>query len=336
LTDPEARYYEPIAPPASDGGKTVRCTLCPHLCRIKPGQAGTCGVRKNDEGVLRSLISGRVSAVHLDPIEKKPLYHFHPGRPILSVGAIGCNLRCRFCQNWELVEGKGIRLHEIGPEELAEQAKKSGSIGIAFTYNEPTIWFEYIIDTARVFRREGLKTILVTNGYCNPDPWSEMLLNVDAMNIDLKSIRDGFYRKYCSGSVEPVKKCIRLAVEKCHVEITNLIIPRHNDSVADIGDLVDFVADLGKGVPLHFSRYHPCHQFHEPPTPAETLFTAFELAKSRLDYVYIGNLMTEEGQNTCCPQCGGMLIQRSGYRTQVTGLSRNRCRRCGREIEVVV
>ena len=337
MTYPEARYYERISPRESaGGGETVRCTLCPHQCAIKPTATGICRVRRNDEGDLRSLIYGRISALHLDPIEKKPLYHFHPGKPILSIGAIGCNLRCKYCQNWELVEGTLVRLHEIRPEELVQQARKSGSIGIAYTYNEPVIWFEFIMDTARVFRDAGLKNVLVTNGYCSLDPWAELLPLVDAMNIDLKSIRDHFYRTHCSGSVEPVTRCIEQAVRHCHVEITNLVIPRHNDSLSDLGDLVDFVASLGKGIPLHFSRYYPCHQFAEPPTSPEMLTTAFELARRRLDYVYIGNLSTEKGQNTYCPQCENLLIRRSGYQTELVGLSHNRCRRCGRDIELVL
>jgi pyruvate formate lyase activating enzyme len=285
---------------------------------------------------LRSLIYGRIAAIHLDPIEKKPLYHFYPGKMILSGGSIGCNLSCQFCQNWELVEGAKIDLQTVSPKALVEQARKSGSVGIAYTYNEPVIWFEFIMDTARLFHREGLKNVLVTNGYCNPDPWMEILPLIDAMNIDLKSIRDDFYRKNCFGSLDPVKRSIEEAVKYCHVEITNLLIPNQNDSPSDIGDLIDFVASLGKGIPLHFSRYHPCYHFQEPPTSPELLIRAYELARERLDYVYIGNLPSEKGQNTHCPQCGSRLIQRAGYRTEITGLSHNRCRKCGREIEVVV
>jgi pyruvate formate lyase activating enzyme len=187
---PEARYYEKLASPSSDSekGAAVKCLLCPHFCRIDEGKTGICRVRRNEGGTLRSLIYNRVSALHLDPIEKKPLYHFHPGSEILSVGAVGCNLDCGFCQNWELVEGKPD-LQEITPDGLVREARDSGSVGIAFTYNEPSIWFEFVLDTARRFRREGLKNVLVTNGFCNPEPWAEMLPWIDALNIDLKSIR---------------------------------------------------------------------------------------------------------------------------------------------------
>ncbi|MCX5859905.1 MAG: radical SAM protein [Proteobacteria bacterium] len=305
---PEARYYEKLTSPSSDSekGAAVKCLLCPHFCRIDEGKTGICRVRRNEGGTLRSLIYNRISALHLDPIEKKPLYHFHPGREILSI------------------------------DELVRQARDSGSVGIAFTYNEPSIWFEFVLDTARRFRSEGLKNVLVTNGFCNPEPWAEMLPWIDALNIDLKSIREEFYKRNCRARLEPVKKCIELAVRSCHVEITNLVIPRHNDSISDLSELIDYVASLGNEIPLHFSRYHPSYRFNEPPTSPDILQTAYELARRRLDYVYLGNLASEKGQNTYCPQCSSLLIRRVGYRTDLSGLVKNRCRQCNREIEVIV
>jgi len=337
LNFPEARYYEKLASPTSDSekGAAVKCLLCPHFCRIDEGKTGICRVRRNEGGTLRSLIYNRISALHLDPIEKKPLYHFYPGSEILSIGAVGCNLGCGFCQNWELVEGKP-ELQEITPDGLVREARDSGSVGIAFTYNEPSIWFEFVLDIARRFRREGLKNVLVTNGFCNPEPWAEMLPWIDALNIDLKSIREEFYKRNCRARLEPVKKCIELAVRSCHVEITNLVIPRHNDSISDLSELIDYVASLGNEIPLHFSRYHPSYRFNEPPTSPDILQTAYELARRRLDYVYLGNLASEKGQNTYCPQCSSLLIRRVGYRTDSSGLAKNRCRQCHREIEVVV
>ncbi|MFH0877488.1 MAG: AmmeMemoRadiSam system radical SAM enzyme [Candidatus Omnitrophota bacterium] len=281
----EALFYKAL------GAKTVRCELCPHFCVIKDGGTGFCGVRANTEGQLQSLNYGRVSSLALDPVEKKPLYHFHPKEFILSVGTVGCNLSCLFCQNWSISKDAQAPTEPVTPLALIEKARQLRSFGIAYTYNEPFIWYEFVCQTAKLAQEEGLKNVLVTNGYVNPQPLEELLPLVDAMNIDLKSIRDEFYRKTCSGTVAPVLETIKTSAKKCHIELTNLIIPTLNDSDEDLTDLVDWVyANVGPDVPMHFSRYFPCHKMTLPSTPVETLKRAERIARKKLKNVYLGNV----------------------------------------------
>jgi pyruvate formate lyase activating enzyme len=280
----EALYYE------RNEGKTVTCRLCPHRCRIAVGRRGLCGVRENRAGVLFSMNYGRVSSIALDPVEKKPLYHFHPGEFILSVGSVGCNLSCLFCQNWSISKEVETPTQAMSADKIIAQAKRLGSFGIAYTYNEPFISYEFVLETAARTKEAGLKNVLVTNGYVAQEPLEEILPYIDAMNIDLKSIRDEFYRKVCGGRVAEVQRTIEAAAPRCHVELTNLIIPTLNDSEEDLRDLVDWVCDkAGAHVPLHFSRYFPCYKMTLPPTPRETLQKAQDIAKKRLKYVYVGN-----------------------------------------------
>lgn len=270
----------------------------------------------------------------MDPIEKKPLYHFYPGRQILSLGAIGCNLSCQFCQNYHLVEGK-VPLDNLTPEQAVRLAREDNSVGIAYTYNEPLIWFEYVLDTARIAREEGLKNVLVTNGLINPKPLEELLPFIDAMNIDLKSIRDEFYRRLCGGFRDPVLKNIERSNQACHIELTNLLITGTNDSTEEIRELIDYVASLDRDIPLHFSRYFPHYQLSMPSTPVDKLMEAYELAKEKLNYVYLGNLWSAEGGNTYCPKCKALLIQREGYSTRIIDLKGRRCQKCGGEVKIV-
>ena len=281
----KALFYKILDP------KTLQCELCPHDCRLKDGATGFCGVRRNQGGTLFSLNYGRVASIALDPIEKKPFYHYHPGELILSVGTVGCNLSCLFCQNWSISKDVQAPTEAASPQEVVDRAKRFKSFGIAYTYNEPFVWYEFVRETAQLARDSGLENVLVTNGYVRQEPLVELLPWIDAMNIDLKSIRDEFYRKVCCGSVAEVLATIKASAAACHVELTNLIVPTLNDSDADLKDLVDWVYEnLGEGVPLHFSRYLPCYKMTLPPTPAETLRRAESIAKKKLKHVYLGNI----------------------------------------------
>jgi len=328
----EARYYEKLP----DGA--VCCRLCPHHCRIAPGEAGTCRVRKNERGTLVSLIYERVTSVGLDPIEKKPLYHFYPGTSILSLGTVGCNFSCLFCQNWQISQAQS--LVGSGPllaEEAVREATRRGAIGIAYTYNEPTIWFEYVLDTATLARQAGLKNVLVTNGYISWEPLEELLPVIDALNIDLKSMERDFYLKLCGGSLEPVLRTVERAARSALVEVTHLVIPGHNDSDDQFQRLADWVAgEVGPDTPTHLSAYFPHYRLQAPPTSLEDLQRAYRIFSERLNYVYLGNVVAQEGGNTRCPHCGALAIERLGYRSTNYLRPGALCPDCGRTLPVVM
>lgn len=281
----EALFYE------KKDNQAVHCQLCPHSCLIKDGGVGICGVRQNQKGKLYSLIYGQITSMALDPIEKKPLYHFHPGEHILSIGTKGCNLCCSFCQNWTISKDLAARTEEVISEFIIERAKQVKSFGIAYTYNEPFIWYEFVLDTAKLAKKEGLCNVLVTNGFVNLEPLKQMLPYIDAMNIDIKSFEDSYYKKVCGGKIIPVLETIKESVKHCHVELTNLIIPTFNDSDDNFVKLVDWIYEnISDSVPLHFSRYFPCYKLNLPPTPVDTLKRAEEIAKKKLKFVYLGNI----------------------------------------------
>lgn len=281
----EALYYEKM------DGKRVHCHLCPYECQIPPGGRGACAVRLNKDGILYSLVYGKTSGIALDPIEKKPLYHYHPGEYILSLGTRGCNLHCDFCQNWYISQEADGPMEDITSEEIIKRAKELRSFGIAYTYNEPFIWYEFVLDTAKLARQNGLKNVLVTNGFVNIAPLEGILPYIDAMNIDLKAFDEDFYIKVCKGRLKPILEVIKISAEKCHIELTNLIIPTLNDSEAIIRKMVEWIYEnLGPDVPLHLSRYFPCYKMSLPPTPVETLMKAQRIAKEKLKYVYVGNI----------------------------------------------
>ncbi|HPO02946.1 MAG TPA: AmmeMemoRadiSam system radical SAM enzyme [Treponemataceae bacterium] len=289
---------------------TVECSLCPRRCRIPPGSAGFCGVRFNRSGDLEPLGYGRVSALALDPIEKKPLARFYPGSKILSAGSWGCNLECRFCQNhaisreWiEAQEDEGSAAPiipgstRLSPGDLVSEAlalQSRGNIGLAFTYNEPVVNFEYVRDSAILAREKGLQVVLVTNGYINPEPLAEILPLVDAMNIDLKAFSDSFYRFICRGALSPVKKTIEAVARsspRCHLELTTLVIPGHNSDPEEIRALSAWVASLGSGIPLHLNRHHPDWKMAAPGSiEAPALMALADIARENLRYVYCGNI----------------------------------------------
>jgi pyruvate formate lyase activating enzyme len=281
----EALYYEKL------DAKRVRCRLCPAGCVIGEGKRGSCGVRVNSMGALYTEVYGKTTGIALDPIEKKPLYHYHAGESILSIGTRGCNLHCDFCQNWHISQKLDAPTQNITSEDIVERAKKSGSFGIAYTYNEPFIWYEFVLDTAKLAGAAGLENVLVTNGYVNMEPLEEMLPHIGAMNIDLKSFNEDFYEKICGGRLKPVLDVIKRSVRSCHVELTNLIIPTLNDSEDDIRKMVGWISEnAGPDVPLHFSRYFPCCRMGLPPTPVSTLRMAERIAREKLRYVHLGNV----------------------------------------------
>ncbi|MFZ5596792.1 MAG: AmmeMemoRadiSam system radical SAM enzyme [Bacillota bacterium] len=330
----EVFFYEKL-----EDGRTL-CKVCPKMCGIRPGHRGFCRVRENRDGVLYAVNYGRCTAYAMDPIEKKPLYHFHPGTVILSLGTMGCNLRCGFCQNWEIAHGDPGSVY-ITPEQAVESAlaeRRDGvpCIGLAYTYSEPFMWYEYVYDTAVLARERGLKNVLVTNGYVNSEPLERLLPYIDAMNIDVKGFTDKYYRDSCAGRLDPVIRTVESSAGRCHLEITTLLVPGLNDDPGEIKALAVWLYGLGRDIPLHFSRYFPNYKFNLKPTPKETLLMARDIAREYLDFVYIGNAPELDGGSTHCPDCSAVVIERSGYRTRVTGLDGKRCARCGGDVGVVV
>ncbi|WP_003544646.1 AmmeMemoRadiSam system radical SAM enzyme [Desulfotomaculum nigrificans] len=318
----------------------IFCELCPKGCSIREGHKGFCRVRENRDGVLYTLNYARVSSYALDPIEKKPLYNFHPGSLILSLGTMGCNLRCGFCQNWQIAQADPETIH-LSPQEAVELALDQKSkglpcIGIAYTYSEPFMWYEYVYDTSRLASEAGLKNVMVTNGYVREAPLKKLLPYIDAMNIDVKGFTDDYYKENCAGHLAPVQRTVEIARQGCHVEITTLLVPGLNDSPAEIEQLVDWVAGINPDMPVHFSRYFPNYQFDLPPTPVETMQRAYQIARQKLHYVYLGNLGDPVTQQTYCPGCGEPVIKRGGYNTRVVGLAKDRCRRCGAPVRVIM
>jgi len=326
---PKSRYQTAL------DDQVCRCELCPRHCLIKPDRTGFCGHWLNEAGTLVAALYGQVTAVALDPIEKKPLYHFHPGAGILSVGSNGCNLACRFCQNWHLSTSQADTKY-MEPRQLADLAGKNGSIGLAFTYNEPSVWFEYILDTAALLKPKGLVTVLVTNGYLEAAPFDTLLPWVDAMNIDVKG-DENFYQKLTGGHLAPVRRNVEAAFKAgVHVEVTNLLVTDANDGEKQIQKLVDWLAGVSPLIPLHLSRYFPNHLYQQPPTPLARLETAGVIARQKLKFVYLGNVHAGEWSETNCPHCNALLIRRQGYVILKNDLPPGgNCPACGRATGVI-
>jgi Pyruvate-formate lyase-activating enzyme len=321
----------------------VRCLLCPHQCLIREGETGICRVRRNTQGTLMAETYGQLSAIHLDPIEKKPLYHFHPGSYILSIGSVGCNMRCTFCQNYQISQ-TGLESGDteyIPKEKLLELAHSyPQNIGIAFTYNEPVTFYEFMFDVAKASKAEGFKNVMVTNGFIELQPLQELIPYIDAYNVDLKSFHDKFYRYLTKSSLEPVKQTL-LSIRKAqkHLEITHLIIPGANDSTEEFQQMVNWIHQtLGRETILHLSRYFPRYQMHELATPQAILEDFYNIAKQKLDYVYIGNIESPfAGNQTVCKHCGALLISRKGYNVSILNLSKQgTCAVCGGSNPVIV
>ncbi len=317
----KARFYKKLK------GNIVQCQLCPHLCAIKENESGRCRVRMNSKGVLYSLVYGRPCAVHIDPIEKKPLYHFLPGSSSYSIGTPGCNLACLFCQNWTISQAAPTEVPfiELPPEKAVKEAIASGCKSISYTYTEPLIAMEYVIDTAKLARKNGLKNVIVSNGYVNEQPLGELCRYLDAANIDLKAFTEDFYKVYTASSLKPVLRTLKiLKKEGVWLEITNLIIPGLNDDITMIEKMCVWIKNNLGDIPLHISRFHPEHRMLDiKPTPLETLEKAYRVASKYLSYVYIGNVL-HKTNSTFCPQCGKLAIERKGYNT-VSHIKDSKC-----------
>jgi pyruvate formate lyase activating enzyme len=331
----EARFWERVR------DSDVQCGLCAHRCVIKEGQRGICRVRVNREGRLYTEAYGAVASLAVDPIEKKPLYHFHPGSLAFSISTASCNFRCLHCQNYSLSACglEDVPYRYMGVRSLLDKAEENRCDGIAYTYNEPTIWYEYTYDCSKKAHDEGLYNVYVTNGYITEEPLREIAPYMDAMNIDIKG-NDSFYRKVCKARLEPVLDTCRLARSLgIHTELTYLVIPGYNDDDASVDGFCRFVAEeLDNQTPVHFTRFFPYHRMTGvPSTPYQTLLKAYTIAKARkLEFAYIGNVMDREHNNTFCPQCNSLLIERSTFSVRLTGLDGKRCATCGRKIPIVL
>jgi len=321
----------------------VKCELCNRYCIIQIGARGFCGVRENQGGVLNSLVYGKAIAYGIDPIEKKPFYHFMPGSQTFSFATVGCNFACEHCQNWEISQIRGTKQisgEDLPPAKIVKMAKEKECQGVAYTYTEPTIFFEYAYDTAEIARREGLFNVFVTNGYMT-EKCIDKMQNIDASRIDLKSFKDEHYMKVCGGAhLEPVLKSIKLLHARQHIEIITLLIPTLNDSKDELHALATWVKDLSPDIPLHFTAYYPAYKMSLPPTPSETLEKARDIAMEvGLKYVYTGNVPGHPGEDTYCPNCKTKLIQRFGFTVTNNILlregSKAKCPECGAKINIV-
>jgi pyruvate formate lyase activating enzyme len=322
---------------ALDGG-AVRCTLCPRRCRVAPGARGYCRVRENRGGKYYSLVYGNPCAVQLDPIEKKPFFHVRPATTSFSIATAGCNFECKFCQNWEISQAAPEELFNIDlpPERVVQRARDSGASSIAYTYVEPTIFFEYMLDTARRASAAGLLNVCHSNGFINPAPLRELCGPLDAANCDLKGFTPEYYREMCGGELEPVLESLKIIrAEGVHLELTNLVVPTKNDDPRQIREMCDWIArELGPDTPLHFSRFHPLYKLRSlVPTPVATLEKARETALAAgLRYVYVGNVPGHPAESTYCPSCKRLIIERRGFAVGAVHLEKGACAFCGHAI----
>lgn len=312
----------------------VGCRLCPQNCNLHAGKIGICMGKQNIDGCLYAINYGKIAALAFDPIEKKPLFHFKPGTWILSVGPNGCNMGCRNCQNWGISQVEACT-ETMTPSELADLAVQQKSVGLAYTYAEPLIWYEYIRDCAVEIRKRGLVNVIVSNGYLNEEPLRQLAPLIDAANIDVKALDDTFYRRVCKARLAAVLRTVEILHESdVVVEVTNLVIPTLNDSDDDFRKLVGWLAGIDDRIPLHFSRYFPQYQMDLPATPPEALLRAYELARERLKYVYLGNIHIPATEDTHCPDCHSLLVKRKGYTTEVAGVQDGCCAVCGSKTDI--
>lgn len=298
----------------------VQCQLCPHQCLLPPTKAGICGVRENIDGQLETPY-GNLSSAHVDPIEKKPLFHFHPSTYVYSIGGWGCNLKCKNCQNYQISQRSVVNSAVTTPQEICKKALLHRCRGVAFTYNEPTVWYEFMEDVAVEAHKRNLYTACISNGFIQPEPLQELLQYIDAFNIDVKAFSNRFYKETCGGLLDPVLQAVEQIVDnKTHVEVTYLIIPGLNDSEAELQEFINWVAELDKEIPVHFTAFHPDYQLNYiHNTPLETLLRARALGQQKgLKYVYLGNTNVPGAEDTVCPQCGQVAIKRSRFHTEKT------------------
>lgn len=334
MAEHEALFYKKLQ------DKKVHCQLCPHYCVISPDNYGKCKARKNIDGKLYSMVYASPVSVAIDPIEKKPLFHFLPGTDSYSVGTTGCNLKCLFCQNAAISQAfpedmPGISLP---PEEITSNALRENCSSISYTYNEPSIFYEYVYDTAQIARKKKLKNIMVTNGFINPEPAKQLYKYIDAANVDLKGFTEDYYKNICFARLQPVLETLKL-LDKMSVwiEITNLIIPGLNDDMKKIEEMCEWIKkELGTGYPLHFSRFFPCYKMMDrQPTPFETLKKAYQTAKKvGIKYVYVGNVPEEEYNHTYCPKCSETIIRRTRFfQVSENRIKNGKCPKCKTKIE---
>jgi pyruvate formate lyase activating enzyme len=314
----------------------IKCALCAHRCRIAPGARGVCGVRENRAGILYSLVYGMVIAENIDPVEKKPFYHVLPGSRSFSIATAGCNFRCTFCQNHEISQAPREEGRIAGRNrtaaEIVEMALQSGSQSIAYTYTEPTVYFEFARDIAGIAKEKGLKNLFVTNGYMTGEMLDRFAPRLDAANVDLKAFSDDFYRKQCGARLQPVLDSLRkLKALGIWIEVTTLLIPGENDGEQELRGIAEFISSLGTETPWHISRFHPRYQMlGTPPTPADAIHRAVKIGKAAgLKYVYSGNLPGDSGEHTTCTRCGSLLIRRYGFAVEALHLAGSACTRCG-------
>ena len=328
LSHLEARYYKKLA------DREIECQLCPRQCRLGDKERGYCGVRENDGGIYYTLVYGKVCALNVDPIEKKPFFHVLPKTNALSLATAGCNVNCKFCQNWEISQARPeqVRNVDLSPAQAAEAAGRYGCPTIAYTYSEPTVYYEFMVDTALEARKRGIRNVVVSGGFINPEPLEALTRIVDAIKIDLKAFTPEFYKNYVQGKLQPVLDAITLVRKsKVWLEIVYLVIPTLNDDLDDIRRMARWMAGtIGTDVPLHFTRFSPMYLLKNlPPTPVSSLEKARDAARAEgLRFVYIGNVPGHEGENTVCPKCRTLLIRRFGYQIQENNLKGGACPNC--------
>ena len=322
----------------------VRCNLCSHRCVIRDGRRGICNVRENDGGILNTLVYGKLIAQHIDPIEKKPLFHFLPGTPSYSIATVGCNFRCRFCQNADIAQMPSDREGTIlgtrcTPEDVVDAAQGGGCRSIAYTYTEPTVFFEFAYETAKLAHDRGIRNVFVTNGYMTSEALEMIEPFLDAANVDLKAFTDDYYKKVCGAGLKHVQATLKLMKSlDIFIEVTTLIVPGLNDDLSELNDLAAFIVqDLGPATPWHISRFHPTYKLNDrPPTPVKTLTSARKIGlKAGLRYVYTGNVPGNAAENTFCYSCGEMVIERRGFQVGKMQVKNGSCTKCGAQIDGV-
>jgi pyruvate formate lyase activating enzyme len=332
----EAVLYRPLKK------NYVQCTACEHYCAVEPGGMGKCGIRRNVDGKLVLVVYGEPAALHVDPIEKKPLFHFLPARPVLSMGTVGCNFTCQFCQNWQisqagpLADTAGRGLDQMLPADLVAHCRRQGIPMLAYTYNEPTVFFEYAYDTARLAHEHGIRNVFVSSGFESPAALDTIEPYLDAINVDLKAFRETFYREVCGTRLKPVLRNIEHIAHQTDIwiEITTLLIPGLNDSDAELSDMASWLAGVSPDLPWHISAFHPDYKMLDRPrTPHQSLVRAWEIGKAAgLNYVYVGNIHDRRREATCCPRCGELLISRSWYSVSLHWREPGVCPGCGQPV----
>jgi len=327
-----ALYYEKLEE------LKIKCELCPRECTVADQERGYCGVRENRLGTYYTLVHSKPCAIHTDPIEKKPLFHFLPGTLAYSLATAGCNVECRFCQNWDISQFRPeqVKSTYLPPDDVHKQARRTGARSIAYTYSEPVIFYEYMFDTAKLGAETGTRSVMISNGFIQPEPMRELCKVLDGVKIDLKGFTENFYKEYCSGELKPVLDTLELMKkEGMWFELVVLIIPSLNDSEEELRSMAKWVAaNLGKDVPIHFSRFHPTYKLKNlPVTPVKTLDLARKIALDEgLHFAYVGNVWGHDGENTFCPGCGGIVIRRIGYKVLEVNLKDGACVSCGKVI----